>query len=270
MNAAALFIAHWLRPLRFRGKYRLLSPLFPSRGTVTPSVFGYPLALDISNHVDRSIFLGCFESLNTKRILRILRPGMTFFDVGANIGYFTLLAARCVGPSGTVHAFEPHPANAAVLRKALERNRLRQVRVWPIGLSDTKGVGWVAMPDQTIFPNRTASMIRSSGDGIEVPTRTLDDVAAECSIERIDFLKIDVDGFEEKVIHGAREMLRARRIRHLLVEFNPWFLERSGTDEKTLSTFLGEHGLRDVTHRVGVLDKLLGFGSDHHFALVEP
>ena len=270
MNAAALFVAHWLRPLRFRGKYRLLSPLFPSWGTVTASVFGYALPLDISNHIDRSIFLGCFEPLNTKRILRILRPGMTVFDVGANIGYFALLSARCVGPSGKVYAFEPHPANVAVLRETVERNRLRQVHVWPIGLSDTKGVGWVAMPDQTVFPNRTASMVRSPGDGIGVPTRTLDDVAAECSIERIDFLKVDVDGFEEKVIHGAREMLRARRIRHLVVEFNSWCLERSGTDEKTLSAFLGEHGLRDVTRRVGILDKLLGFGSDHHFALAEP
>src|SRR5947209_12723871 len=100
-----------LRPLQFRGKRRLLGPLAPISGKRMARIFGADLELDVSNYVDSTIFMGCYEPVNTVLFKRILRPGGTAVDVGANIGYFTLLAATLVGKTGKVVAAEAHPHN---------------------------------------------------------------------------------------------------------------------------------------------------------------
>src|SRR6185436_6075060 len=95
------------RPHNFRGKLRLLDGLVPHTGDRVASVWGYQVHLDLSEAIQRWIYMGAFEPKETALATRWLRPGMTFVDVGANVGYFTLLAASRVGPSGRVHAIEP-------------------------------------------------------------------------------------------------------------------------------------------------------------------
>ncbi len=90
-------VIDFLRPVSFRGKPRVTSPLIPESGIVTARVFGAEMQLDLSNYIDRMIYLGCYEPLNTYRFRSLLSPGMTVVDVGANIGYFSLLAASIVG-----------------------------------------------------------------------------------------------------------------------------------------------------------------------------
>src|SRR5438270_12223773 len=104
-----------LRPLQFRGKRRFLGPLAPNAGKKVAKIFGADLELDVSNHVDSTIFIGCYEPVNTFLFKRILRRGGTAVDVGANIGYFTLLAASLVGETGRVIAAEAHPRHFEIL-----------------------------------------------------------------------------------------------------------------------------------------------------------
>ena len=80
-----------LRPITFRGKGRLLAPLVPLTGEKSAQVFHCMLKLDLGNSIERMVYMGCYEPLNTFRVKGLLRPGMTFVDVGANIGYFTVL-----------------------------------------------------------------------------------------------------------------------------------------------------------------------------------
>src|SRR4051812_1076691 len=93
-----------LRPLQFRGKRRLLAPLAPTAGKRRARIFGADLELDVSNYVDSSIFIGCYEPVNAFLFKQILRSGGVGVDIGANIGYFTLLAASLVGKTGRVIA----------------------------------------------------------------------------------------------------------------------------------------------------------------------
>ncbi len=104
-----------LRPYQFRGKARLLSRLVPRTGTRTSRVFGYRVELDLSELIQRMVYLGAFERWESRAVSRYLKPGMCFVDVGANIGYYSLLAARLVGSSGRVFAVEPSSRAASKL-----------------------------------------------------------------------------------------------------------------------------------------------------------
>src|SRR5882672_7947426 len=126
------------RNVRFRGKARL-AKLLPLCGRRTATVFGARMILDLADHIERHVYLGSYEPLNVHRFMRTLRPGDTVFDVGANIGFFTALAARRVGASGRVLAFEPHPLNFAALSEMVTRNGLRCVIPLAVGLDETNG-----------------------------------------------------------------------------------------------------------------------------------
>ncbi len=254
------------RRLRFRGKHRLLSRWLPAQGRRTARVFDYELELDLSNHVDRLIYLGCYEPANSHRFERLLEPGATVIDVGANIGYFSLLGASRVGAGGRVFAIEPHPLNFAELERTVRRNRLAQVYPLQLGLSDRSGQGEISMPDQEKYPNRTATMLPASGDrAFAVPVCTLDALMAERGIERVDLLKIDVEGYESKIVTGAREAFASGKVRNLIIELNDYWLARSGETRAGLLARLHELGFADTSERWRMSTLLLGPSDDRHF-----
>ena len=86
-----------LRPYWFSGKGRLLKALGPSSGRVHSRIFGFDMELELQDSIQRQVYLGIFEPWETRFVTQYLQPGMTFLDVGANIGYFTALAASRVG-----------------------------------------------------------------------------------------------------------------------------------------------------------------------------
>ena len=231
-----------LRPVRFRGKARLLSALAPRSGERSAIVFGYRMKLDVSDFVSRMIYLGAFEQRETSIVLRHLRPGMTFVDIGANVGYFTLLAASRVGPTGRVFAVEPSPAAFAQLKATIEENRLTHVRAFPIGLGAESGEINLYVPP-TDFHNHSPSMVANpNSEPVLVPLRRLDDCLDEWGVEAVDLLKIDVEGFEPFVYRGATASLRSGRIRAILCEFNDYWLRQVGSSPMALFQTLTEAG----------------------------
>jgi FkbM family methyltransferase len=253
-----------LRPVLVRGKPRLMRQLVPPTGIRTAEVFGFRLKLDLGNFIDRMIFMGCYEPGNTHRFKKILKTNQTVIDVGANIGYFTLLAAHLTGPRGRVFAIEPHPTNFGLLRETLETNRLRQVKALQIGLGEREGMGQVHMADQTLFSNRTASMVHSE-DWVSFPVRvrSLDECLVEWGIDTVDLLKIDVDGFESKIINGAQDSLRSGRVRNIIIEFNDFWLSKAGDSALALRSRIEELGFGRVNWWLS--DRFLGPSHDHHF-----
>src|SRR5262249_46342421 len=91
-----------LEPLNFRGKARLLHSLCPKEGERQRQIFNSRVELDLSDYIQRSMYLGVYEPAESKAIRAYLKPGMTFVDVGANVGYYTLMAASLVGRDGLV------------------------------------------------------------------------------------------------------------------------------------------------------------------------
>ena len=103
--------------------------------------------LGSSDFLERTILLcGQFDEQVEETLAAVLRPGAVFYDVGANIGYYTLRAARLVGQAGQVIAFEPHPGACTRLRRNVVLNGLTTVRVFELGLSDTTGEATLHVP----------------------------------------------------------------------------------------------------------------------------
>ncbi len=158
-----------------------------------------------------------YEPEKTEVIRSIVQPGQTFVDVGANKGDFTLLAARRVGPTGRVLAFEPEPSNVRWLRRSIERNGYTNVEVHELALGDEEGHVTLHLGEKsgwhTIVPGR-----RTSLGAVQVPLRRLDDVLDG---RPIDHLKIDVEGAEMAVLRGAEGTLRASPRVAALVDVHP-------------------------------------------------
>jgi FkbM family methyltransferase len=226
-----------LRPYHFRGKLRLLGSISPRSGERTARVFGYDVRLDLGEAIQRWMYLGTFEPKETAAARSWLRPGTTFLDVGANFGYFTLLAASRVGTSGRVLSVEPSPYAYGRLAETVRANPLPQVEVFQMGLSDRNGVlDLYLSPDEFHSPTMSAS---SGGVPVEVPVRRLDECLDEWGVERVDLMKMDVEGHEPHVLEGASAILSTGRIRAVLCEFNDHWLRQQGSSPEALhATFL--------------------------------
>lgn len=145
--------------------------------------------------------LGTYEREQTRFFERLVQSGQQVLDVGANTGYYTLLAARRVGALGRVVAFEPDPANLRVLREHVLANRLPQVIVLPLALGETSAVA--------SFGSGTGSGTRrlcAAGD-LQVEVRRLDDLAEEFNLAP-QHVKIDVEGLELAVLRGGERLFR--------------------------------------------------------------
>jgi FkbM family methyltransferase len=178
---------------------------------------GIALELDRTTYPDCSMALGLYELDVARCIKRMLRPGDHFIDGGANLGYFTLLAAQCVGERGRVDAFEPHPANFARLEANVARNGTpAQVRLHAYALADAPGAVTMHMPPPDQGNHGCASLY---GDGATCTAHAvrLDDHLPDASPRLI---KLDVEGAEAIALRGAGRLLQAARPT-LIIEHNP-------------------------------------------------
>lgn len=147
-----------------------------------------------------------------------LRPGSVFYDVGANVGFFTLLAGRIVGPTGRVESFEAVPANAGCVTRNAARNDLGQVGVHAVAVGRAAGVATLHL---AVHPG--GAVLASAGappdaaGTIEVPVVVLDELVETGALPPPDLVKIDVEGAEEDVLAGLRRTIE-RHHPALLIE----------------------------------------------------
>ena len=209
--------------------YRLVDKLRASGNSYRDlNVAGMPLKADVSDFVFSGIYLANveYEPATTRYIGQHLKAGDSFVDVGANSGYFAMLAASLVGPAGYVFAFEPNPIVFKELVPHVQLNQFAgRVQMFDYALSDVsaENVSLFVLPRHNGF----ATLVENSGllpehfgmpTAVAVRTRTFDGWRTEHGIERVDVMKIDVDGAEARVLAGMRESLAAGRIRHLVCE----------------------------------------------------
>jgi FkbM family methyltransferase len=145
----------------------------------------------------------------TAFIKKVLKPGMTFVDVGANIGYFTLLAAKIVG-QGHVYAFEPEQTNFELLSKSVRANDLENVDIYQKVLCDTEGLTKLYLADPT-QPQSHSLTFQRDRRSMDVISTTLDSFWNSIGRPQIDFLKIHVGGDEATVLAGGSEVLQQAR-----------------------------------------------------------
>ncbi len=172
-------------------------------------------------------------------ILKEIRPNDVFWDVGANLGVYSLLAANCAGVQ--VVAFEPHPATAKRLRKNVELNEKTNVKVLNIALSNSEGSARFD-PIELDSPQARAYLVISDkiSGTIEVETSSGDKLIEKGIVPIPDIVKIDVEGAEPLVIKGIGSSLPSCRA--LFCEVHPMYIEQYGSSAEDLESTLENMG----------------------------
>jgi FkbM family methyltransferase len=208
---------------------------------IVPWHGGTRLRLFLGNDISAQIYIaGCMEPNEFAFLDRILQPGMTFLDVGANDGIYAVFAASRVGPDGTVWAFEPSAREVARLQFNLDLNHL-SVRVFPIALADVSGQANLTVAGYEHEAHNTLGAFAYQGieaKGAEtVVVRQLDAVIQDNPVPRIDVIKLDVEGAELRVLRGA--ILTLERYRpYLLFEVSEKSLHHQNSTREELLTLL--------------------------------
>lgn len=190
------------------------------------SIHGLKMDLKIADYIDRSVYFDSYEFLVRKVICRNFLDGGVFIDVGANIGYYSLLAAQRLGPDGRIFAVEASPKTLIRLRENIAANKLSNITVIPFAAGETDGECEIFTPDEH---THGVASLRNQNYGStqidKVKIRRLDQFLI--NLPRVDLVKIDIEGAELGALKGMRDII----VRHqpaILVEIVPNFLQAFG------------------------------------------
>jgi FkbM family methyltransferase len=223
---------------------RPLLPLWPLRGrSIIPAVLRrwvkVPSGRVLRTKFDTRIrlrddwmyeglyFFGEYEPWQTRIYRSLIRPGDVCLDVGANFGWYSTLFALWCGDSGAVHAFEPVPAISEMTADALGLNGVAdKVHLCRFGLGDACGQFVVYQFDGLSHGHASAfDLGRQDARPTTCEVRTLDDYVRERSLGRVDFIKMDVEGYEREVLLGGRALLSGEDAPIVAFEVNVQCLE---------------------------------------------
>jgi FkbM family methyltransferase len=207
----------------------------------TVKINGFNMYIDRTDEtLSRALMSGSYEPNETRVMMGIVTSGMTVVDIGANIGYYTLLFARAVGEGGLVYAFEPAPETFALLRRNLHVNKLdRIVELHEEALSDNEGGGELFINEYNKGNNR----LYDSGGMRSAPIRLkrLDDVVPIS--KHVDFIKMDIEGAEVLALRGMHKLL-ARDKPTIVMEYWPRRFKKLNTTAEEMFEMLEALGYK--------------------------
>ncbi|MCW8905842.1 MAG: FkbM family methyltransferase [Sedimenticola sp.] len=189
---------------------------------------------DLSDRIQRHVLM--YGGYRTERrhknfMIGRVQPGQVILDIGGHAGYYTLLFAKYTGSTGRVYSFEPNPDNHAILEKNIQRNGFDNVELRREVVSDTSGPLRLYLPHQENTGNGSLYASPDTAFGnIEVQAINPDRFFQDKGIEKIDLIKIDVEGHEENVLRGLAHYLSqpAGTCPEVFVEVNELTLQRAG------------------------------------------
>jgi FkbM family methyltransferase len=168
---------------------------------------------------------GTYDKGTTRLIKDLIKPGMVILDIGANVGYYSLIAAQLVGEKGKVFAFEPAPDNFAFLTKNIEVNGFGNIIPVPKGVSNKSGKGSLFLLDA---PDEHTMREHNEKRATEVEVTSVDEFMGNIN-RPVDLIKMDVEGSEMRVLEGTVETIRRNPELKIITEFSPHYLQRSGS-----------------------------------------
>lgn len=203
--------------------------------------------------IDRA--LGVYEYWKVRLLTDLIKPGMTAVDIGANKGDFSLLMAKLMNDRGKVLSFEPVPDNCYWLKKSIEANNYKSIKLFQVALSNKNGTanfypgkvsGW-----GSFFFTRYADTNKKP---TVVKTRKLDDILNEEGIDSIDIIKIDVEGADILVLKGAEDILKRSKDVKLLMDIDV----ESDEEKKQLFDILNFCGFKiyNIGKQIKLINKI--------------
>lgn len=208
---------------------------------------GLELTLIPGNETSRTVFVtGRYEPNEFRLLARLLKPGMTFIDIGANMGLYTLFAASRVGETGRVVAIEPSTREMQILKDNVEQNALGNVRLYPVALSDRASEAelLVARFEHSGHNTLGAFGYNTALDHREnVRTMRLDELVQSEKLDRVDVFKMDIEGAELAALRGAGDTLeRFRPV--VLLELSDRALQHQSSTSADVLALLTQYGYR--------------------------
>jgi len=206
--------------------------------------------------VARWLAMGLYEPDTTRVLREFVKPGMTVLDVGANIGYFSLIAARTIGKNGRVWAFEPVPRMLEVLNSNVSNNALQGIiTVVPQAVSNAPGttvmyVNAMASGWSSLYGEASATLppeILAQQERIEIACTTLDEWAAQHDWPPIDLIKMDIEGAEKQALEGMVQLSRRIAQLKLIIEFNVRTLQAAKITPEEFFAAIGTCGFDNIS-----------------------
>lgn len=225
--------------------WHLVWKIFGSKQSELVDVQGYRMYTDPKDSAisPQLISKGCWEPFETEIFKGLIKPGMTVVDIGANIGYYSLLAAKLVGTSGKVYAFEPFNDTCDILTRSIAVNRMKNVTL--VRKAVTNKIGNTRLYFGKYTP--ACNNLNGKGDFINVPCATLDH---ELRDVQIDLIKMDIEGAEEKAFEGMQTIIRNNSNLILVTEVFPEALKKAGSSfEAYVSKLLEWFDIRVIEER---------------------
>lgn len=237
------FLRRWPLPRGQGVVMRAMGSLLGRRRFLMRVESGVYVEARLTDYVDRWCFIHGYDRDPAVRLSRrLIAPGSTVVDAGANVGMWLMGAARQAGSAGRVIAAEPAPENLTRLTRHLSMNDLDWVEVVPSALGAVDGIAQFYLPSNE---NSALGSLRSRpgvGRPISVSVRTLDGVLAERGVERVDFLKVDVEGAEGLVLDGAKLALSREDAPVVFFEADDSLAQRFGEDSRSVKQRLYRNG----------------------------
>lgn len=203
---------------------------------------GYNLWLDKNKYLDSEIInAGYFEKDSTLLCTKLVNKGDVILDVGANTGYYTLLFAKLVGEEGSVYAFEPTSYYMNTLKKNVEANSYANIHLNQFGLSNEDAEMEISIGNSSATLHWVENETPKGTEKITL--KPLDEFVTSEKIDRLDFIKIDIDGHEPLFFQGAKETL-SRFNPTILLEVNHANYLQAGFNAWDFYNFLKENGYR--------------------------
>jgi FkbM family methyltransferase len=191
--------------------------------------------------VSGNLALGCYETGNLDVFENLLQPGQCVLDIGANIGLYSALACKRVGPTGRVIAVEPSAENCGFIRQTAERNGFAQLSVNQKAAGASRAEAFLYLCSNNKADHRVFDQSHQR-DRVPVEILPLDDLLDGLQVTRVDVMKIDTQGYEAFVFDGMKRLLQDKRPLKIMMEFWPWGIEQSGRQPAELLQTIKAHG----------------------------
>ena len=188
-------------------------------------------------------FLREWEPNEAKIIKSALREGDVFLDLGANVGYFSLLAAQVVGATGKVYAFEAQPAICVQLKENVNLNGFVNVQIMNLAIADR--ISDFIVEDVSGLGNRGAAMLIPREPGmpvIKVAGTTIDEFCRSQQVKDVGLIKMDIEGSEMLALKGMRDLLSTPNAPDMLCEINEPLLKRMGSSGNEIYSYMSGMG----------------------------
>ena len=222
--------SRWMNNLHHKLSYRLhtLLPSFGITGIQKVAVPGMPgrfmyVRAEDGGVAHQLIMYREYEPYESKLVREYIKPGMTVYNIGANLGYYALLASECVGSEGNVYAFEPEPQNLELLRRTISENGCLHVAIVPSAVSDRSGEASLSISATNSGDHQLQPVV--GREHIQVPTVSIDDFLMQGNAAP-DVIIMDVQGAEFDVLKGASQLLASAASLTIFTEFWPTGLNK--------------------------------------------